>query len=43
MRGGDNKTISWFVGSDNDRAFAIAVEGTVNTAKLAARFLTGHS
>jgi cell division protein FtsI/penicillin-binding protein 2 len=43
VRGGDNKTISWFVGSDNDRAFAIAVEGTVNTAKLAARFLTGHS
>lgn len=43
VRGGDNKTVSWFVGSAGDRAFAIAVEGRVNTAKLAAKFLTGHS
>ncbi|MFB4306096.1 penicillin-binding transpeptidase domain-containing protein [Actinomadura sp. GTD37] len=39
---GDGKTVSWFVGSSGDRAFAIAVEGTVNTPKLAARFLTGR-
>ncbi|MFA1539798.1 penicillin-binding transpeptidase domain-containing protein [Actinomadura monticuli] len=38
------RTISWFVGSDgDDRAFAIAVEGTVNTNRLAVRFLTGRA
>ncbi|CND91750.1 penicillin-binding protein [Mycobacterium tuberculosis] len=42
VRGGDTKTVSWFVGSEGDRAFAIAVEGPVNTPKLAARFLTGR-
>lgn len=41
--GNGKKTVSWFVGSSGDRAFAIAVEGPVNTAKLAARFLTGHA
>lgn len=40
-RGGEKKGVSWFVGSSGDRAFAIAVEGPVNTAKLAARFLGG--
>ncbi|MFA1548537.1 penicillin-binding transpeptidase domain-containing protein [Actinomadura chokoriensis] len=39
---GNGKTVSWFVGSSGDRAFAIAVEGTVNTAQIAARFLTGR-
>jgi cell division protein FtsI/penicillin-binding protein 2 len=37
------KTISWFVGTRGDLAFAIAVEGKVNAAKLAAGFLTGTS
>ncbi|WP_242608611.1 penicillin-binding transpeptidase domain-containing protein [Actinomadura formosensis] len=41
--GNGKKPVSWFVGSSGDRAFAIAVEGPVNTAKLAARFLTGHA
>ena len=40
--GGNGKTVSWFVGSSGDRAFAIAVEGTVSTPRLAARFLTGN-
>ncbi|MEO3822226.1 penicillin-binding transpeptidase domain-containing protein [Actinomadura sp. B10D3] len=39
--GGREKTVSWFVGSSGDRAFAIAVEGTVNTPAIAARFLGG--
>lgn len=41
-RDGDrNKTVSWFVGSVGDRAFAIAVEGRVNTPRIAAKFLRG--
>ncbi|SPT50712.1 Peptidoglycan synthase FtsI precursor [Actinomadura madurae] len=39
--GGREKTVSWFVGSSGDRAFAIAVEGAVNTPAIAARFLGG--
>ncbi|MEU8121041.1 penicillin-binding transpeptidase domain-containing protein [Spirillospora sp. NPDC049024] len=39
--GGRPKTVSWFIGSSGDRAFAIAVEGEVNTPKLAAKFLGG--
>ncbi|TDE36076.1 penicillin-binding transpeptidase domain-containing protein [Actinomadura sp. 6K520] len=39
--GSRNKSVSWFVGSVGDRAFAIAVEGRVNTSKLAADFLRG--
>lgn len=39
--GGRTKTVSWFVGSSGDRAFAIAVEGVVNTPALAAKFLGG--
>ncbi|MEW2357836.1 penicillin-binding transpeptidase domain-containing protein [Spirillospora sp. NPDC029432] len=35
------KTVSWFVGSRGDLAFAIAVEGRVNAAEVAAGFLTG--
>ncbi|TMR06990.1 NTF2 domain-containing protein transpeptidase [Actinomadura soli] len=41
QRDGATRTVSWFVGSIGDRAFAIAVEGRVNTPQLAARFLTG--
>ncbi|TDC93299.1 penicillin-binding transpeptidase domain-containing protein [Actinomadura sp. 7K507] len=37
--GNRNKTVSWFVGSSGDRAFAIAVEGHVNTPDIAAKFL----
>ncbi|WP_121433809.1 penicillin-binding transpeptidase domain-containing protein [Actinomadura pelletieri] len=36
------KTISWFVGSSGDRAFAIAVEGLVYTPEIAATFLRGR-
>jgi cell division protein FtsI/penicillin-binding protein 2 len=39
--GGHTKTVSWFVGSNGDRAFAIAVEGAVNTPAIAAKFLGG--
>ncbi|MEV0667053.1 penicillin-binding transpeptidase domain-containing protein [Actinomadura luteofluorescens] len=39
--GGRPKTVSWFVGSSGDRAFAIAVEGVINTPALAAKFLGG--
>ncbi|MBB6397554.1 cell division protein FtsI/penicillin-binding protein 2 [Actinomadura coerulea] len=39
--GGRSKTVSWFVGYSGDRAFAIAVEGVVNTPALAAKFLGG--
>ncbi|TDC54665.1 NTF2 domain-containing protein transpeptidase [Actinomadura sp. KC345] len=39
-RDGDrNKTVSWFVGSSGDTAFAIAVQGRVNTPDIAAKFL----
>lgn len=38
---GRTKTVSWFVGSSGDRAFAIAVEGRINTPQIAARFLSG--
>ncbi|WP_433464393.1 penicillin-binding transpeptidase domain-containing protein [Spirillospora sp. CA-128828] len=37
----EGKTVSWFVGSSGDRAFAIAVEGPVNTPQIAAKFLGG--
>ncbi|XVQ12315.1 penicillin-binding transpeptidase domain-containing protein [Spirillospora sp. CA-255316] len=37
----NGKPISWFVGSRGDLAFAIAVEGRVNAAKLVPVFLTG--
>ncbi|MGP4026600.1 penicillin-binding transpeptidase domain-containing protein [Actinomadura sp. 3N407] len=40
--GDNNRTVSWFVGSSGDRAFAIAVEGRVNTTEIAARFLRGR-
>ena len=39
----DGKTVSWFVGSRGDLAFAIAVEGRVNAAKLVPIFLTGSA
>ncbi len=39
--GGRPKTVTWFVGSSRDRAFAIAVEGPVNTPSIAAKFLGG--
>ncbi|MFP3960969.1 penicillin-binding transpeptidase domain-containing protein [Actinomadura fulvescens] len=35
----NGKTVSWFVGSRPEYAFAIAVEGKVNTAALVQRFL----
>ncbi|POM27075.1 Stage V sporulation protein D [Actinomadura rubteroloni] len=38
---GQEKTVSWFVGSRPDLAFAVAVEGRASPAKIAARFLTG--
>ncbi|MFC4910403.1 penicillin-binding transpeptidase domain-containing protein [Actinomadura gamaensis] len=41
QEGGQTKTVSWFVGFRDDMAFAIAVEGRVNAAKIAATFLTG--
>ncbi|MFI0484857.1 penicillin-binding transpeptidase domain-containing protein [Actinomadura sp. 9N215] len=41
QEGGRTRTVSWFVGSSGDRAFAIAVEGRVNTPDLAAKFLSG--
>lgn len=40
--GDSNKVVSWFVGSSGDRAFAIAVEGSVNTRVIAAKFLRGR-
>ncbi|WP_033424024.1 penicillin-binding transpeptidase domain-containing protein, partial [Actinomadura flavalba] len=40
---GKKKTVSWFVGSRPNLAFAIAVEGRVDAARLAARFLQGTS
>lgn len=40
--GAREKTVSWFVGSVGDRAFAIAVEGRVSTPEIAAKFLTGR-
>ncbi len=41
QEGGRTKTVSWFVGSAGDRAFALAVEGRVPTAQIAALFLRG--
>ncbi|MCP2335249.1 penicillin-binding transpeptidase domain-containing protein [Actinomadura rupiterrae] len=41
QEGGQTKYVSWFVGFRDDMAFAIAVEGKVNPAKIAATFLTG--
>lgn len=41
QEGGQAKTVSWFVGFRDDIAFAIAVEGKVNTARIAATFLNG--
>ncbi|MFC9969590.1 penicillin-binding transpeptidase domain-containing protein [Spirillospora sp. NPDC127200] len=40
---GRTKTVSWFVGSNAGYGFAIAVEGKVDTAKLAGHFLSGTS
>jgi cell division protein FtsI/penicillin-binding protein 2 len=37
----NGKPVSWFVGSRGDLAFAIAVEGRVNAAKLVPIFITG--
>jgi len=37
--GGRSKTVSWFVGSHNDLAFAVAVEGLVPVAKVVQKFL----
>ncbi|TDD79476.1 NTF2 domain-containing protein transpeptidase [Actinomadura rubrisoli] len=37
--GGQTKTISWFVGSKGDLAFAIAIEDRVSAARIAAKFL----
>ncbi|MBC6456817.1 penicillin-binding transpeptidase domain-containing protein [Actinomadura sp. HBU206391] len=37
---GRQKTVSWFVGSRGEFAFAIAVEGKASAAQLANRFLT---
>jgi cell division protein FtsI/penicillin-binding protein 2 len=37
---GRQKTVSWFVGSRSDYAFAIAIEGKASAAQLAQRFLT---
>jgi cell division protein FtsI/penicillin-binding protein 2 len=36
---GKGKTVSWFVGFSGNVAFALAVEGKVNAAAVAARFL----
>ncbi|MFI0447949.1 penicillin-binding transpeptidase domain-containing protein [Actinomadura sp. 6N118] len=38
----NGKTVSWFVGSRADYAFAIAVEGKVNAAALVQRFLASN-
>ncbi|WP_245974465.1 penicillin-binding transpeptidase domain-containing protein [Thermomonospora umbrina] len=38
--GGKTRTVSWFAGFRGDIAFAIAVEGTVPAATIAARFLS---
>ncbi|MDL4814588.1 penicillin-binding transpeptidase domain-containing protein [Actinomadura opuntiae] len=37
--GGRDKTVSWFVGSHGDLAFAVAIEGPVSASKVAAKFL----
>lgn len=39
---GRPKEVSWFVGFRDDLAFAIAIEGRVSAAKVAASFLTGR-
>ena len=41
VRGGDNKTVSWFVGSAGELAFAIAIEGPYSASSVAAAFLRG--
>ncbi|GAA1561049.1 hypothetical protein GCM10009678_49930 [Actinomadura kijaniata] len=38
---GQNKTVSWFVGARDGTAFAIAIEGRTDAAKVAANFLRG--
>ena len=38
---GSGKTVSWFVGFRDTYAFALAVEGKVNAAAVAAKFLKG--
>ncbi|HEX2312990.1 MAG TPA: penicillin-binding transpeptidase domain-containing protein, partial [Thermomonospora sp.] len=38
--GGRQRTVSWFAGFQGDIAFAIAIEGDVSAAAVAARFLT---
>jgi cell division protein FtsI/penicillin-binding protein 2 len=40
---GSGKTVSWFVGFRGNYAFALAVEGKVNAATVAAKFLRGVS
>lgn len=40
QEGGRSKTVSWFVGSRGDLAFAVAVEGPASAAQIAARFLS---
>ncbi|WP_067454030.1 penicillin-binding transpeptidase domain-containing protein [Actinomadura macra] len=39
--GGQTREISWFVGSRGDLAFAVALEGHVSAARVAATFLRG--
>ncbi|MFD0685260.1 penicillin-binding transpeptidase domain-containing protein [Actinomadura fibrosa] len=39
--GGQTRTVSWFVGSRGDLAFAIAIEGHASAADVAAKFLRG--
>ncbi|WP_245536905.1 MULTISPECIES: penicillin-binding transpeptidase domain-containing protein [Thermomonospora] len=41
QEGGRPRTVSWFVGFRGDIAFAIAIEGKVSAASVAARFLAG--
>ncbi|MDL4775975.1 penicillin-binding transpeptidase domain-containing protein [Actinomadura xylanilytica] len=41
QEGGRTKTVSWFVGSRGDLAFAVAIEGKYSASKIAAKFLTG--
>lgn len=38
---GNGKTVSWFVGYSDQVAFALAVEGKVDAATIAAKFLKG--
>ncbi|WP_245679515.1 penicillin-binding transpeptidase domain-containing protein [Actinomadura hibisca] len=40
---GQNKTVSWFVGSNGGYGFAIAVEGKADMARIVGDFLSGTS